>query len=200
MREAGRLCIPSGPGNGGFHQQRRLERREKAFQFHSLANAPYLEFTIKSYTDHAGVTNELASLQPGDEPVMREAWGAIEYKGPGCFIAGGAGIAPFIAILRQLHKENRLEGNTLFFSDKTDADIILEDELNAVPGKNVVHVTTDDENTKHFSGYINEAFLKDCVADFRKNFYLCGPPKMVKAIQDTLAKLGASPEAVVFKK
>ena len=78
----------------------------RPFTFTALNEWPFLEFTIKMYSDHPGVTNELNTLQPGDELIIRDAWGAIEYKGPGYFIAGGAGITPFIAILRQLKKEN----------------------------------------------------------------------------------------------
>ena len=173
---------------------------KRPFTFTSLNEDADLEFTIKRYSDHNGVTNELHALKPGDELIVRDVWGAIEYKGPGYFIAGGAGITPFIAIFRQLHKEGRIESNKLFFSNKTDKDIILEDEFNSILGKNVVHVITNDANTKYHPGYINEEFLKNNVKDFSRHFYLCGPPKMVEVIQETLTRLGASQDAVVFEK
>src|SRR5690349_14311999 len=66
-------------------------REEKRpFTFTSLDDDPDLEFTIKRYGDHQGVTNELHQLKEGDELVVHDVWGAIEYKGPGYFIAGGA--------------------------------------------------------------------------------------------------------------
>ena len=80
-----------------------------------MADFPDLEFVIKTYNDHLGVTNELSNLKRGDELVVRDVWGVIEYKGDGYFIAGGAGITPFIAILRQLQKDNKLKGNKLLF-------------------------------------------------------------------------------------
>lgn len=176
------------------------KEEKRPFTFTSLNEDEYLEFTIKSYFDHPGVTNELQKLNEGDELIVRDVWGAIEYKGLGYFIAGGAGITPFIAIFRQLHKDGKIEGNKLFFSNKTGKDIILEDEFNSMLGNNLVHVITNDANTKYFSGYINEDFLRKNVNDFSKNFYLCGPPKMVEAMQELLTKLGASPDAVVFEK
>src|SRR5262245_8785200 len=94
-------------------------QERRPFTFTSLNNEPFLEFTIKSYTDHNGVTNELSRVQVGDELIVRDIWGAIEYKGPGDFIAGGAGVTPFIAILRDLHSKNQVNGNKLFFSNKT---------------------------------------------------------------------------------
>jgi hypothetical protein len=45
-------------------------------------------------------------------------WGAIEYKGTGYFIAGGAGINSFLSIMRYRNKENKLAGNKLLSSTK----------------------------------------------------------------------------------
>src|SRR5918911_84291 len=120
------------------------EEERRPFTFTCLNNDPFLEFTIKIYSDHNGVTNELGKLVLGDELIIRDVWGAIEYKGSGYFIAGGAGITPFIAILRQLRRENGLDGNKLFFSNKTERDIILEEELSAMLGKNAVYTITDE--------------------------------------------------------
>jgi ferredoxin-NADP reductase len=176
------------------------KEEKRPFTFTSLNEDPYLEFTIKIYSDHRGVTHELNTLQPGDQLLIDDSWGAIEYKGEGYFIAGGAGITPFIAIFRQLFKENKLGNNKLFFSNKTEKDIILEKELTAMLGPNAVYSITGEHSDTYHNGHINEQFLKLQVEDFGKHFYLCGPPPMVTALQDTLVRLGAAPEAVVFEK
>jgi len=173
---------------------------KRPFTFTSLNESPDLEFTIKIYNDHAGVTNKLGTLKAGDELLVDDVWGAIEYKGPGYFIAGGAGITPFIAILRQLSKENELAHNKLFFSNKTEQDIILRPELTAMLGANAIYAITDEPTNHYHHGYIDEAFLKNYVEDFHQHFYLCGPPRMLEALQEILAKLGACPDAVVFEK
>src|SRR5947199_6755341 len=74
------------------------EAEKRPFTFTGLNEDPYLEFTIKCYTDHPGVTNELSKLNNGDELIIGDVWGAISYQGEGYFIAGGAGITPFLAI------------------------------------------------------------------------------------------------------
>jgi ferredoxin-NADP reductase len=176
------------------------QAEKRPFTFTSLNESPDLEFTIKIYQDHRGVTNELDSLKTGDELIIDEAWGAIEYKGPGYFIAGGAGITPFIAILRQLQKEQKLGGNKLFFSNKTEQDIILQPELNVMLGSDARYVITGEHTNNYHNGYIDELFLNTYVEDFGKHFYLCGPPKMVEALQEILVKQGAYPDAVVFEK
>ena len=179
--------------------KRGWEEERRPFTFTSLNESPDLEFTIKIYSDHQGVTNELNKLHPGEELIVRDVWGAIEYKGPGYFIAGGAGITPFIAILRQLRKDHNLEGNKLLFSNKTDHDIILEEELTAMLGPNAIYSITDAHSIKYYNGFINEEFLKTHIENFSKHFYLCGPPKMVESLQDCLIKLGALPETLVFE-
>jgi ferredoxin-NADP reductase len=170
------------------------------FTFTCMNEKPYLEFTIKIYTNPKGVTHHLGQLGTGDELIISDAWGAIEYKGPGYFIAGGAGITPFIAILRQLHEDGKMDDNTLFFSNKTDRDIILKNELEVMLGDKAHFTITNQKNSKYDQRRINADFLKAEVKDFKKHFYVCGPDEMVKEINETLEKLGAKPDSVVFEK
>ena len=176
------------------------ETEKRPFTFTSLNEWPDLEFTIKLYQNHPGVTNELNTLQPGDELLVEDAWGAITYKGPGYFIAGGAGITPFIAILRQLYQAKKLAGNKLFFSNKTESDIILRPELTRMLGADAFFTITGEPTDRYHQGHIDALFLKSYINDFSKNFYLCGPPPMVEELQKILAQLGASPEAIILEK
>lgn len=176
----------------------RDERRP--FTFTSLNHEPTLEFTIKRYADHNGVTNQIHQLVPGDELILHDVWGAIEYKGPGYFIAGGAGITPFLAILRQLHNDDQIAGNTLFFSNKTAADVIYEEELKSILGNQAINILSREQKEGYENGIINEDYLRSHVTDFSKHFYVCGPDKMIADINATLEKLGAKPDLVVFEK
>lgn len=176
------------------------KEEKRPFTFTGLNEWPHLEFTIKQYDDHDGVTHQIGTLKEGDELIIRDVWGAIGYKGPGVFIAGGAGITPFIAILRQLKKDNKLKGNQLYFSNKTVRDIILRKELDDMLGNDVRHVITDEEDKELGKGFIDKTYLQKRIKTFRQPFYVCGPDKMVSAINGTLTELGADPEAVVFEK
>ncbi|MHA4809694.1 FAD-binding oxidoreductase [Flavitalea flava] len=172
----------------------------RPFTFTALNDQPYLEFTIKRYEDHKGVTDQLHQLAPGDEVIIRDVWGAISYKGPGYFIAGGAGITPFLSILRELHKEDKLGGNTLFFSNKTADDIIYEEELVDMLGDQAVFLISKEKDSGYRNERIDEIFLKKNVSDFKKHFYICGPDQMILDISATLTGLGAETDAVVFEK
>jgi ferredoxin-NADP reductase len=174
------------------------KNEKRPFTFTSLNEDDYLEFTIKIYPDHDGVTEQLGKLKSGDELIVRDTWGAIEYKGPGYIIAGGAGITPYIAMLRELKKENKLDGIKLFYSNKSDKDIILKEELDTMLGKNATYVITDQKDTNFTNAYIDEDFLKKHIENFDEKFYVCGPPKMTEEIGDILEKLGADPDAVTL--
>jgi ferredoxin-NADP reductase len=182
-----------------------LEEELRPFTFTALNQEPYLEFTIKRYEDHHGITDKLHQLQAGDELIIGDVWGAIEYKGPGYFIAGGAGITPFIAILRELHKENKIAGNTLFFSNKTAGDIIYENELFQMLGDQVVFILTKENNApyvypQYVFGRIDEEFIGQNVPDFQKHFYVCGPDPMIADIVKKLEKSNVKADSVVFEK
>ena len=176
------------------------ENERRPFTFTSLNEDPWLEFTIKRYADHPGVTNQLHQLSVGDQLLIHDVWGAIEYKGPGYFIAGGAGITPFIAIFRDLHKKGLAAGNTLFFSNKTTDDIIYEEEFENILGKQVHFILTREKKSGYLNGHIDMNFLKENVTDFSKHFYICGPDKMIADANEWLATLGAKADAVVFEK
>ena len=176
------------------------DHERRPFTFTGLNEDSYIEFTIKIYKDHDGVTAALDKLVPGDELIIRDVWGAIAYKGEGYFIAGGAGITPFIAIFRELRKSNALNGNKLFFSNKTEADIILRDELDAMFNENVSYVLSNDGGGGFPHGHIDKVFLSDQGMDLSKPVYLCGPDQMIADLNAVLIDMGAKPEAVVFEK
>ena len=176
-----------------------LINEKRPFTFTGLKDDPDLEFTIKIYKKHDSITKALNELKAGDELLIHDVWGAIHYKGPGVFIAGGAGVTPFIAIFRQLYKDGKINGNRLIFSNKTESDIILKDEFEKMLGKNFYNTLTREESDKYDNRRIDENFIKEQVKDFNQNFYVCGPDKFVKDIQTILTNLGASPESVVFE-
>jgi propane monooxygenase reductase component len=172
---------------------------KRPFTFTCLRQAPYLEFTIKIYPDHDGVTNQLGALGAGDHLLIDDPWGTIEYKGKGTFIAGGAGITPFIAILRDLAEKREAGGNRLIFANKSENDIILRSEWEAMPGLDHLFLT-DDGGGGFPSDRIDRDFLKKSVGDFSQRFYVCGPDKMVADIEKALRELGAQADALVFEK
>lgn len=175
--------------------------KKRPFTFANLRDDDHLEFVIKSYPDHNGVTEQIAQLENGDRFIIDDPWGTIQYKGPGVFLAGGAGVTPFIAIFRDLHEDGRIGSNKLIFSNKTDDDIILEDEFSQILGDRFINVITNEPTDDHIylDGFIEKEFLVDQIDDFDQPFYVCGPPKFNDAMISYLKELDADPDALVFE-
>lgn len=174
-----------------------LADQKRSFTFTALNNWDYLEFTIKIYDDHNGVTKEIGNLNIGDELIIGEPWGSIRYKGEGTFIAGGAGITPFIAILRELDFKNQKGNNKLIFANKNQTDIILKDEFVKMLGQNFINILSLEKTDKYNYGYITEEFLKSNANSLDKMFYLCGPPPMMDAVEKILANLNVEKDLIV---
>src|SRR5581483_11658454 len=176
-----------------------LEDDLHPFTFTSLNNWDNLQFTIKMYTDHDGMTNKLQDVNVGDELIIHEVFGAINYKGPGLFVAGGAGVTPFIAILRQLHEDGELSECKLLFANKSVDDIILRDEFETMLGDNFINILDKSKDPKFLEGHIDKELLKKYTPDNVKYYYVCGPDKFVEDMVKYLTELGKDRSQIVIE-
>ncbi len=173
------------------------DKELRPFTFTSLPSEDYLEFFIKTYPDHQGVTNEISKLKQGDTLSIGDVFGDIKYKGEGIFIAGGAGITPFIGIFKMLKDENKIGNNKLIFANKTEADIIEQQFFNELLGTHFINVLSDEEKEGFEHGYINKEILKSHIESSDTCFYLCGPPPMMNAVLKDLDALGIKDDHIV---
>jgi ferredoxin-NADP reductase len=194
------------PENYYFHSGQATEvsinkkdwkEKKRPFTFTCLPKDDYLEFTIKTYPERKGVTNELLQLKKEDELILHDVFGAIAYKGEGIFIAGGAGVTPFISIFRNLEKLGKIGNNKLIFANKTRADIIHEAEFKKLLGTNFINILSDEKVTGYAHGRITSAFIEANSDDTHKLFYICGPPPMMNAIEKQLVALQVAKDSIV---
>ncbi len=162
----------------------------------SLPHEPTLEFVIKSYPDHHGMTEQIGALKAGEDVLIKEPFGAISDQGPGVFIAGGAGITPMIAVLRQrLHEHGTLAGSTLVFANKTEADIIWREKFEAMKGLKTAFVV-DQPGASVPQQRLDRDYLRRFVEPGSR-CYLCGPPPMMDAVREALHELGVEDHNIV---
>ena len=173
------------------------EDRVRPYTFTSLYHWDHLEFIIKIYEENKGVSSQLAKLKVGDELLLHEVFGTIQYKGPGVFIAGGTGITPFIAIFRALFESNNMRKVALMYSNRTTDDVILHDELTKMLGPAYKNVFTKEGVIGFRERRIDRKFLIENIGRFNLRFYVCGPKKFTEEICEALVSLGADPEFLV---
>jgi ferredoxin-NADP reductase len=172
-----------------------LETDLHPFTFTCLNSDDHLEFTIKIYK---GMTKKLLDVNAGDELILHEVFGAINYQGPGLFIAGGAGLTPFISIFRQLKADNKLAGNTLLFANRTEDDIIIKDELDEMLGQNHVDILSNPSSGQH-GKHIDKDLIKQYLTSQTEYCYICGPDEFVAAMKNYLIELGVAEDKIVIE-
>jgi len=190
------------PGQGVelvIDQGKWREEEGRPFTPTSLPTDAVLEFIIKRYPEHKGVTDKLHTLPAGNHLLMSDPFGTITYKGPGVFIAGGAGITPFLSIIRQLVAEGNMTGQTLIFSNKTPADIICEKELRNYFGKRCHLLCTREKGTGYENTRIDRQYLQKIITDTKQHAYICGPDTFVETVNGIIKNLGFATETIVYE-
>jgi ferredoxin-NADP reductase len=165
------------------------------FTFTGLNSHNYLELTIKIYEEHHGLTAALSRLSPGDTVMITNPWDAFINRGPGIFIAGGAGVTPFIALLRKFKVEGKVGDSQLIFFNKTWKDVFMHDELRKILGNKYVDVITR-KNDGEKKVEVDAGLLGKYITIKNEPVYVCGSPGFMDTIQTILPKLGAPNELV----
>lgn len=167
----------------------------------TMVSAPeardHLDFIIKIYPDHDGVTVRLDGLKPGDRVLADDPEGAITDHGPGTFLAAGAGITPFIPILDARARRGETDGCRLIFANRTGRDIILRDHWEAMDGLDTVFAT-DVAGDGFPDGPIDVDFLDERLVP-GGHVYICGPHGFVDAMRDAARELGVAEDRIVVE-
>jgi ferredoxin-NADP reductase len=183
-----------------------FREEKRPFSIISRPEDEHLEFCIKVYPAHGGVTKKLSELLAGDKLLLGEPFGTLRYRGPGDFFAGGTGITPFLSIFRERARRGELAGQHLFYVNRTEGDIILPTELSELLGDRATFMVTHETSTDCENGTLDEPFLRARLADAaadpqrpdaQRLFYVCGPPGMVTDVHGVLRYLGIPEERIV---
>ncbi len=169
----------------------------RSFYFISIPETSDLEFCIKTYPEHNGVTNEMLKLIVGDELIVYEEFGDISYRGEGLFIAEGVGIAPFLSIFRNLNSRHLIGDNQLIYANKIKADIILETELTNILDGNYTNILLEEQNAAYAHGPITENVLKHFLTGKPQYVYVSGSAKMITSVEKILLALHVSKDFIV---
>ena len=112
-------------------------------------------------------------------------------------IAGGVGLAPLIGILRELNAKGDRRPTSLVYGNRHTGQIAFKEELATLErthGTEITHVLHEPpDDWKGETGYITPDLLRRLfdTPDRREWLYiLCGPPKMLELVEDTLISFG----------
>lgn len=158
------------------------------------------------------------SLKPGDKVMMSGPYGDFhpnfESKREMIWIGGGAGMAPLRAQIMHMTKTLHCTDREMHFfygaRSLTEA-FFLEDfwELEKEFPNFHMHLSLDRQDPKAdelgvkcYTGFavncICDTYLKDHDAPEDCEYYLCGPPMLIKTVTDYLDSLGVEPESIMY--
>lgn len=166
------------------------------FTMTNLPTGNTVEFVIRVYADHDGKTKAMSRLKKGDKIGFSEPFNTFQPQKRAVFLAGGTGITPFIAIMRQMHKSGTLADCLLVFSNKTAKDVFLAEELKKMLGERYLNVITAEKTDPDYYGNIDEAWLKKHIDDLSRPVLVCGPPPFNEAMEKALKSIGVSDKLI----
>ncbi|WP_054033839.1 NADH:ubiquinone reductase (Na(+)-transporting) subunit F [Desulfatitalea tepidiphila] len=200
---------------------------EPANRAYSLANPPVetdlLKFTIRIATPPPGKedlppgvgSSYVFNLKPGDRVTISGPYGdffAKQTEREMCFIGGGAGMAPLRSHIRQLllgvESKRRI---TFWYGARSRQEMFYDEEFKELEARFSnfsYHVALSDpqpEDKWHGpTGFIHQVALKQYLGDHPDpteiEYYLCGPPPMVAAVEKMLYDLGVENDMIAYDK
>jgi methane monooxygenase component C len=161
-----------------------------------------LEFFIRVYPDGEFSSYIAREASPGEQVTLYGPRGKFVLRDNDrtpVFIAGGTGLAPVLAMLRQLAADRPAHPAVLVFGNTNVGDVFGADELKVLteqmPNLQVVSgVVNPDESWTGEVGTATEIAQKYLSANDRSSFeyYYCGPPKMINATTQMLEAAGVA--------
>ena len=163
---------------------------------------------------HAGVGSSfMFGLKPGDKVTAIGPFGEFQIK-PGeremVYLGGGAGMAPLRSHLSHLlETQNSPRKISFWYGARSRQEMFYEDYFEELARKHtnfsfnvaLSEPQPGDDWTSH-TGFIHEVLLDEYLEkhpDPRQiDFYLCGPPAMIKAGTEMLKELGVAPSQISF--
>ena len=158
------------------------------------------------------------TLKPGDKVTMSGPYGdfhpIFDSKREMMWIGGGAGMAPLRAQIMHMTKTLHTTDRELHFFYGARAlgeAFFLEDfwELEKEFPNFHFHLSldrkdpvADAQGVKYYEGFavncIRDTYLKDHEAPEDCEYYLCGPPMLIKTVTDYLDSLGVDQESIMY--
>jgi Na+-transporting NADH:ubiquinone oxidoreductase subunit F len=203
----------------------RSKTEEEIFRAYSLANPPFekdiLRFTIRIATPPPGVSevppgvgsSYIFNLKPGDNVTLSGPYGqffAKETDREMCFVGGGAGMAPLRShILHQLKQLKTKRKITYWYGARSKLELFFEKEFKELEKEYdnfsfyiALSQPKIEDDWEGMTGYIHQCLYDNYLSEHddptEVEYYLCGPPVMIDALEDMLDSLGVEPEMIAY--
>ncbi len=196
---------------------------EPCFRAYSMANFPLeddiIMLNIRIASPPPGTSyppgvcsSYVFDLKPGDKITISGPYGeffAKDTKREMCFIGGGAGMAPMRShIYDQLKRIGTDRKITFWYGGRSVRELFYVEEFEQLAKdfpNFTFHIALSDplpeDNWEGPTGFIHQVVLNEYLDKHPDpteiEFYLCGPPIMLKCVKDMADDLGVEPEMIM---
>ena len=159
------------------------------------------------------MTSYLFSLKPGDEVTISGPFGEFFAKETGSemlFVGGGAGMAPMRShIFDQFRRLRTSRTVSYWYGARSLREAFYIDDFDTLAKEHdnfdwrlALSEPLPEDNWTGDTGFIHQVVLENYLATHPApediEYYLCGPPLMLKACMGMLDALGVEPENILF--
>ena len=202
----------------------KASNEEEVFRAYSMANYPeekgviYLNVRIATPPPGKDVMPGIGSsyifnLKPGDKVTLSGPYGeffAKESDREMCFVGGGAGMAPMRShIFDQLKRLATQRKITFWYGARSKREMFYDDEFKQLAEENpnfTYHVALSDalpeDNWTGHTGFIHQVLSDEYLGKHDDpteiEYYLCGPPIMLKCMGQLLDSIGVEEEMIDY--
>ena len=159
------------------------------------------------------MSSYIFNLKPGDEVTISGPYGeffAKETEREMCFIGGGAGMAPMRSHIfdqfKRLHSNRKA---TFWYGARSYREMFYVEDFDSIQNEYenfkwyvALSEPLPEDNWTGYTGFIHQVlhdeYLKDHPAPEDIEYYLCGPPMMLDAVQKMLYNLGVDAENIAY--
>lgn len=155
----------------------------RTFTIVSPPSEELINIGVKFNSNGSQFKTELQSLEVGDEVIGNHIAGdfilPINSSAPLVFIAGGIGVTPFIAMIREMYASKKKYTTELYYFVSDNKEVAYRNILKLAKNSGIkVNLRT------------NRLTEEDIRNHLTANFYLSGPPGFVKSYKAELQKMG----------
>ena len=159
------------------------------------------------------MTSWLFALKPGDEVTISGPYGEFFAKDTDAemvFVGGGAGMAPMRShIFDQFRRLKTKRRVSFWYGARSLREAFYQEDFDTIAAEHpnfdwklALSEPMPEDNWTGYTGFIHQVlydnYLKDHPNPEDAEYYLCGPPLMLKACLAMLDGLGVEPENIAF--
>jgi Na+-transporting NADH:ubiquinone oxidoreductase subunit F len=204
----------------------KAENDEPIFRAYSMANHPgekgIVMLNVRIATPPPNnmslppgkASSYIFNLKPGDKVTISGPYGEFfikDTKREMIYIGGGAGMAPLRSHLFHLFHTSQTRDRkvTYWYGARSKREMFYTEDFENIENNfpnfkyNVaLSAALPEDNWKGYTGFIHqvlyEQYLKNHPEPEECEYYLCGPPMMIDAVQNMLDRLGVPKEMIAF--